>query len=117
MSGWDIHPAGVNSVLDRTSGKVVEFGARMKELDSTLQGRTSRAPRSCRWLCTSWRSRSLRRSRSWSPAQGACMNAAARATNYYVEGDLEMVADAQRVVAAVPRPKPLLRSAYVMAQR
>ena len=102
MGRWDISPAGVQGVLGRTEGVASEFEGQMTRLNTALEGAVGQ---SCSEIVASAVSGFMQ----WSATPvigfvftrtGACLSGAAQATNHYVQGDLEMAANAQAAASA-----------------
>lgn len=107
MGRWDISPSGVAGVLIRTEGVASEFEGQMTRLNTALEGAVGQ---SCSEIVASAVSGFLEQSAT--PGidfvfirTGACMTAAATATNHYLQGDLEMAANAQAAASAAPDPR------------
>ena len=109
MGAWDISPGGVRAVLARTQHVAAEFEAQMRALESAVQGAGAQ--------CSSGIvGQALAGFFDWAASDigfvfartGACLTAAAQATNAYLRGDLEMAANAQAAASVAPDPAPLL---------
>ncbi|GDY33664.1 DUF6507 family protein [Gandjariella thermophila] len=109
MTGWNIEPAGVQGVVDRARAQSEEFEAQMKSLDTALQGAASASRSPIVAGALEGLANAERKQIQFVFTRvGACINAAVRATNYYVQGDLRMAAHAQAAAASAPQPAPLL---------
>jgi len=113
MTRWDIDPAGVSAVLQRTEAVAGEFDGELTSLNtglegaatqsssdivaSALQGFVESASGDIRFVLT---------------RTGACLNGAAGATNAYVHGDLEMAATAQAAASGAPDPRASMPGAH-----
>jgi Family of unknown function (DUF6507) len=112
VTRWDIDPAGVLSVLQRTEAVAGKFDGELTSLNtglegaaaqssseivaSALQGFVKSASGDIRFVLT---------------RTGACLHGAAGATNAYVQGDLEMAATAQASAAGAPDPRATMPGA------
>jgi hypothetical protein len=107
--GWDIEASGVRSVVGRTQAKAHEFEGQMKRLQSAMKAAAaaSHSPIVSAAL-EGFVNAELKQIRFVFTRTGACMNAAARATNHYLEGDREMAAHAQAAATKAPQPAPIL---------
>lgn len=106
MSRWDISPSGVQGVLSRTETVAQEFEDQMKRLRTALEGA---AGESSSEIVASAIGGFMEK--SGTPAiqfvftrTGACLTGAAQATRFYLQGDLEMAANAQAGASAAPDP-------------
>jgi hypothetical protein len=100
---WDIHPAGVKGVLGRTEGAAGEFEGQMKKFNSGLQGAVTQCSSDIVASAISGFAEAQKSSIEFVFTRtAACMNAAAQATNAYLQGDLEMAANAQASATAAP---------------
>lgn len=105
MSRWDISPGGVRGVLARTEAVAAEFDTQLRTLNSALQGAGTQSSSDIVADAITGFAASARASvefvftHTW-----ACLNAAAQATNAYLDADLEMAANAQAAVSAAPDP-------------
>lgn len=105
MSAWDISPGGVRDVLTRTHAAAMPFEGQMTSLNSALEGSAAESSSEIVGQALQGFVESIRTDLEFVFTRtGACMQAAAQATNAYVEGDLEMAANAQRSAAAAPDP-------------
>lgn len=106
MTRWDIQPSGVRDVLHRTHGVAGEFEGQMKNLNSAMQGAASQSSSDIVVSALSGLADAQRDQIQFVFTRtGACINAAAQATNHYVHGDLEMAANAQASATAAPDPR------------
>ena len=103
MGRWDIQPAGVKGVLGRTEGVAGEFEGQMRQFNSGLQGAMTQCSSEIVAGAISGFADAQKSSLEFVFTRtSACMNAAAQATNAYLEGDLEMAANAQAAATAAP---------------
>jgi hypothetical protein len=105
VTGWNIDPAGVSSVLRRTEGIAAEFDGQLTTLDSGLEGAAGQSSSDIVASALQGYAESATADiRFVLTRTGACMNGAAQATNAYLHGDLEMAANAQTSATAAPDP-------------
>lgn len=107
MSRWDIQPSGVQGVLSRTETVAQEFEGQMNRLRTALEGAVGQSSSE---IVASAVGGFMEK--SGMPAiqfvftrTGACLSGAARATNHYLAGDLEMAANAQAAASSAPDPR------------
>jgi hypothetical protein len=106
MTGWDIRPDGVRTVLGRTEAVAAEFETQMTDLDAALAGAAGESSSGIVAEALNGWALSARADLDFVFARtGACMTAAAGATGAYVDGDLRMAADAQAAATAAPDPR------------
>lgn len=109
MSAWDISPDGVRGVLTRTQGVAMEFEAQMAGLDAAVQGAGAECSSGIVGEAIAGFFASARSDIEFAFTRtGACLNAAAQATNAYLEGDLEMAGNAATAATAAPDPTTLM---------
>ncbi len=109
MSSWDISPDGVRTVLGRTETVAAEFETQMGDLDAALAGAAAQASSSIVAEALAGYAESAQVDLGFVFTRtGACLAGAANATNAYVEGDLQMAADAQAAAASAPDPLAVL---------
>lgn len=108
MSRWDISPSGVQGVLSRTETVAQDFEGQMKRLGAALDGAMAQTQPSSEIVASAIVGFM---EQLGTPAiefvftrTGACMTGAAQATRFYLQGDLEMAANAQAAVSAAPDP-------------
>jgi hypothetical protein len=107
VSSWDIHPAGVRGVLARTESVARDFDDQTRSWNTALRGAAEQSSSDIVAQALEGLVRSQSQQIQFVFARtGACLNAAARATNCYVQGDLEMAAHAQAAATAAPQPGP-----------
>ena len=105
MSRWDISPGGVRGVLARTEAVATEFEGQMTTLNSSLQGAgTQSSSAIVADAIAGFAASATADIQFVFTRTGACLNAAAQATNAYLDGDLQMAANAQAAAAAAPDP-------------
>ncbi|MFY1705773.1 DUF6507 family protein [Micromonospora sp. WMMA1923] len=109
MSAWDISPDGVRGVLNRTQTAAAPFEGQMKSLNSALEGSAVQSSSEIVGKALQGFVTSIRPDLEFVFTRtGACVNAAAQATNAYVQGDLDMAANAQRSATAAPDPSAVM---------
>jgi len=109
VSAWDISPGGVRDVLTRTQGVATEFDSQMKSLNSALQGAGTQCSSGIVGEAIAGFFESAKSNIQFVFTRtGACLNAAAQATNAYLQGDLEMAANAQVSATAAPDPTAVM---------
>jgi hypothetical protein len=104
VSRWDIHPAAVRGVLSQSQATAAEFEGQMTTLNSAMEGAASQ---SCSNIVAEAISGYANRSampqiQAVFTRTSACLNGAAQAVNAYLEGDLQMAANAQASASAAP---------------
>jgi hypothetical protein len=105
MAAWDIDPGGVNGVLAATGGIAAEFDAQATALNTAIGG----AGAECSSGLVAGALAELAAAQSVQVdgvyrRTEACLAGAANATNAYVEGDLQMAANAQAAASGAPVP-------------
>lgn len=109
MSRWDIDPAGVRSVLTSTEGVAQEFDGQMTTLNASIEGAMGQSSSDIVNQALAGYAGSATADITFVFTRtSACMNGAAQATNAYVEGDLEMAANAQASAGAAPDPRAVM---------
>lgn len=109
MSAWDISPDGVRGVLTRTQGVAAEFEDQIRGLDAAVQGAGAQCSSGIVADAVAGFFASARSDIEFVFTRtGACLTAAAQATNAYLEGDLEMAANAAAAATAAPDPAAVL---------
>jgi hypothetical protein len=92
-------------VLGRTEAVATEFEAQVTTLDSALRGAATQSSSTIVADAVAGFAASATADIEFVFTRtGACLNAAAQATNAYLDGDLEMAANAQAAAAAAPDP-------------
>lgn len=109
MSAWDISPDGVRGVLTRTQGVATEFEGQMNSLNTAAQGAGSQCSSGIVGEAIAGFFDSAKSNIEFVFTRtGACLNAAAQATNAYIDGDLQMAANAQAAATAAPDPTAVM---------
>lgn len=106
MSRWDISPTGVRGVLTRTQAVAGEFEGHMTSMNSAMEsgvGEASSEPIAA--ALTGWVDAKRPSIEFLFSRTAASINGAAQATNHYLQGDLEMAANAQASATAAPDPR------------
>lgn len=105
MTGWNIDPAGVSSVLHRTEAVAAAFEGQLTNLNSGLEGAAGQSSSDIVSSALQGFAESATADiRFVLTRTGSCMSGAAQATNAYLHGDLQMAANAQASAAAAPDP-------------
>jgi hypothetical protein len=105
MSKWDIDPAGVRSVLISTENVAKEFDGQATALNAGLEGAATESSSDIVASALSGFAESAGLSLNFVFTRtGACLGGAAQATNCYLDGDLQMAANAQASADAAPNP-------------
>ncbi len=105
MTKWDIDPAGVRSVLMSTGNVAKEFDGQMTKLNAGLEGAASQSSSEIVASALSGFAESAGANLQFVFTRtGACLGGAAQATNSYLDGDLQMAANAQASAGAAPNP-------------
>lgn len=105
MPSWDIHPVAVRGVLARTEAVARDFDEQMTSLNAALHGAAEQSSSGV----VAQALEGLAQSQSQAiqfvfTRTGACLHAAAQATNYYLQGDHEMALHAQAAASSAPQP-------------
>ncbi|GAA4943733.1 DUF6507 family protein [Actinoplanes utahensis] len=109
MSAWDISPNGVRGVLTRTQGVAMEFDGHMNNLNAAVQGAGAQCSSGIVGEAIAGFFESAKSNIEFVFTRtNACLNAAAQATNAYVDGDLEMAGNAQASATAAPNPAAVM---------
>ncbi|MCE6996890.1 DUF6507 family protein [Saccharothrix sp. S26] len=109
MTKWDISPNGVRGVLGQTHAVASQFDAQVASLDAALRGAVAQSGSGIVAQAVQGFLQAKQADvRFVFTRTSACMNAAAQATNHYVQGDLEMAANAQAAASAAPDPRAAL---------
>jgi uncharacterized protein DUF6507 len=107
MSSWDIDPSGVRGVVGRTEGVAKSFEGQMTTLENALSGAAAQSSSGIVGEALSGFAEANKGQIQFVFTRtGACLNAAAQATNAYLDGDLTMAANAQRAASVAPQPQP-----------
>jgi hypothetical protein len=103
MTRWNIDPNGVRAVLVNTQNVAGQFDGQMTTLNAALQGAAAQSSSDIVAGALSGFADSAAASLTFVFTRtGACLGGAAQATNAYLEGDLQMAANAQRSAGAAP---------------
>jgi len=106
VSTWDIRPVGVQGVLQRTHAVAGEFEGQMRTLNSALEGAAVQSSSEIIVGAISGFGASSRSNIEFVFTRtSAAIGGAARAVNAYIQGDLEMAANAQASASAAPDPR------------
>ena len=105
MSRWDISPGGVRGVLARTETVAAEFEDQVTTFNSAMEGAATQSSSDIVASAIAGFAASAASDIQFVFTRtGACLNAAAQATNAYLDADLEMAANAQAAATAAPDP-------------
>ncbi len=105
MARWDIEPNGVRSVLAQTQRVADDFEGHMRAMSTALEGAGAQSSSSIVAEALVGLAEAQRTDIEFVFTRtGASMTAAAEATRAYVEGDLNMAANAQSNAAQAPAP-------------
>lgn len=114
MGRWDIDPGGVRGVLGRVEGIASGFEGQMTRLNTALSGSAEQSSSEIVASALSGFAEAQKSSIEFVFTRtSSCMNAAAQATNAYLEGDLEMAANAQASATAAPAAAQMPRGGAV----
>lgn len=106
MSRWDIDPAGVRAVLTGTQQVAGEFDGQMTSLNAGIEGAAAQSSSGIVASALAGFAEAAGANISFVFTRtGACLGGAATATNAYLDGDLEMAANAQASATAAPDPR------------
>lgn len=105
MAAWDIDPGGVAGVIAATQGIAREFETQAATLSAAIDG----AGGECGSGLVAGALSELAAAQSVQvegvyARTGACLTGAVNATNAYIDGDLQMAANAQAAATAAPVP-------------
>jgi hypothetical protein len=116
---WDIQPAGVQSVLARTQTTAGEFEGQMTRLNSALEGAAGQSSSDivAGALVGFATEAAMPQIQFVFTRTAACLNAAAQAVNAYLDGDLQMAANAQASAVAAPDARSSMPRGEAMAAR
>jgi len=105
MSAWDIDPAGVSGVLDKTKSVAKGFETHLTAIGSAME---SAAPNTSSQLVVAALGKFAEELKPEAEGvvnlTGSAMNGCSLAVKAYVEGDTEMAARAQANAATVTTP-------------
>ncbi|HWR47014.1 MAG TPA: DUF6507 family protein [Pseudonocardiaceae bacterium] len=118
MSRWDIQPAGVRGVLGQTQATAGEFEGQMTRMNSALQGAASQSSSDIVAQAISGYANqsAMPQIQAVFTRTAACLNGAAQAVNAYLEGDLQMAANAQASASAAPNAQASMPHGARVAQ-
>jgi hypothetical protein len=103
MSGWDIDPAGVSGVLGKTRNVADDFEGQLTSINDAMAGGSSNSSSEIVAKAISdYATSALPDIKFVVQRTSQAMTAAVKATNAYLQGDLEMAATAQRTATAPP---------------
>jgi hypothetical protein len=108
MTKWDIDPAGVRSVLLSTESVAKEFDGQMTTLNAGLEGAAGQCGLDSDIVASALSGfvDSVGPNLKFVFARtGACLGGCAQATNAYLDGDVQMAANAQASANAAPDPR------------
>ncbi len=106
MSRWDIDPAGVRTVLTGTQNVAAEFDGQMTSLNAGIEGAAAQSSSEIVAAALAGFAEAAGTNIAFVFTRtGACLGGAANATNAYLDGDLEMAANAQASATAAPDPR------------
>lgn len=109
VSRWDISPAGVHAVLGRTQAVAGEFEEQMRRWHTALEGAMSQASSDLVAGALAGLAQAKQADIQFVFTRtAAAIHGAAQATQHYVQGDLEMAANAQATAAGAPDPRAVL---------
>lgn len=109
MTRWDIDPVGVRTVLQGTETVAKEFEGQMTTLNTGMEGAATQSSSEIVASALAGYAESATADITFVFTRtGACMGGAAQATNAYLDGDLEMAANAQASAAAAPDPTAIM---------
>ena len=119
MGRWDIQPAEVQSVLARTQTTAEEFEGQMTRLNSALEGAAGQSSSDivAEALAGFATEAAMPQIQFVFTRTAACLNAAAQAVNAYLDGDLQMAANAQASATAAPDARSSMPRSGAMAAR
>lgn len=103
MGAWDIDPAGVSGVVNKTKSVADDFEGQLTAIDTALSGGADNCGSGIiQQAISDYVDSSTPDIKFVVHRTGQTLTAAVKATNAYVEGDLEMAATAQRSATAAP---------------
>lgn len=104
MSRWDVHPAGVQGVLGRVQSSAQEFESQMTTMNSAMAGAAGQSSSDIVAQAISGYANqsAVPQIQAVFTRTAACLNGAAQAVNAYLDGDLQMAANAQASASAAP---------------
>ena len=105
MTSWDVSPSGVQAVLVQTSAVAQEFDAELRQAGDALASSATGSSSGIVAQALSGFAEQLGTDMQAVAARtSSALTGCARATQAYVDGDLEMAANAARAAAQAPRP-------------
>lgn len=117
MSRWDISPAGVQGVLGRTEAVAGEFDDQMRRMHTALDGGMSQSSSDLVTAALAGLAQAKQTDIQFVFTRtSAAVNGAAQATQHYLQGDLEMAANAQAAAAAAPEPRASMPGGGVLVR-
>ena len=103
VGAWDIEPAGVGGVVNRTKDVAEDFEGQLTAIDGALSGGANNSGSGIvQQAISDYVNSSTPDIKFVVYRTGQTLTAAVKATNAYIEGDLQMAADAQRSATAPP---------------
>ena len=106
MGRWDIQPSGVQGVLQRVEGVAEQFESHVRSINEAMQGAGAEASSGIVGQALQGFAEAQRSDSQFVFSRtGAAMTGVANATQAYVQGDLEMAANAQSSASAAPEPR------------
>lgn len=103
MPSWDIDPAGVQGVLQRTQEVALGFEREFTAYQTAMQGAAENSASEIVALAlVGFAEAKMPKLQFLVDRTGAALTGAASATNAYIQGDLEMAATAQASATAAP---------------
>lgn len=105
MSKWDIQPAGVRRVLDQTATVANAFESLAANLATAIDGAGAESSSGIVVAALGEFAAGVKTDMTFMNTRTVnCLTAASKATTAYLQGDLEMAANAQSAAAAAPDP-------------
>lgn len=106
MSRWDIQPAGVQGVLTQVQGVAEDFDGHLRTLNTAMEGAAQQASSEIIANALGDFAEAQRGDIQFVFTRtGAALTGAANATQAYLQGDLEMAANAQAQATSAPDPR------------
>lgn len=103
MGAWDIDPAGVGGVVNKTKDVAEDFEGQLTAIDGALVGGAKNSGSGIvQQALSDYVDTSTPDIKFIVHRTGQTLTAAVNATNAYLEGDLQMAANAQRSATAPP---------------
>lgn len=105
MTSWDVSPSGVQAVLAQTSAVAQQFDGELRQAGAALQASAAGSSSGIVAQALSGYAEQLSADLQQVVARtGSAVTGCALATRAYVDGDLEMAANAARAAASAPTP-------------